>query len=209
MSRDKNKDYDYEEERMTLSREEKKYLNSKARMFKAIVWDIIEYILIFVALIIIMGYIESGQIADFNEIAKNIGTWLKPGGILFNALVGFLPIILLSSIGRYYGIGTYGRMIFGIIKCFAIILWLYLVITGASNSLNLLETMGEVSVGSGVSIEGLHVGLDGLKKYLTLIMLCCILIPIGEFCGARKKHRRALAKKQSIEEEKAREEAAA
>ena len=209
MSRNKNKDYDYEEERMTLSREEKKYLNSKARMFKAIVWDIIEYILIFVALIIIMGYIESGQIADFNEIAKNIGTWLKPGGILFNALVGFLPIILLSSIGRYYGIGTYGRMIFGIIRCFAIILWLYLVITGASNSLNLLETMGEVSVGSGVSIEGLHVGLDGLKKYLTLIMLCCILIPIGEFCGARKKHRRALAKMQSIEEEKAREEAAA
>ena len=52
-------------------------------------------------------------------------------------------------------------------------------------------------------------GLDGLKKYLTLIMLCCILIPIGEFCGARKKHRRALAKKESIEEEKAREEAAA
>ena len=69
MSRNKNKDYDYEEERMTLSREEKKYLNSKARMFKAIVWDIIEYILIFVALIVIMGYIESGQIADFNEIA--------------------------------------------------------------------------------------------------------------------------------------------
>ena len=30
MSRDKHKDYDYEEERMTLSREEKKYLNSKA-----------------------------------------------------------------------------------------------------------------------------------------------------------------------------------
>ena len=209
MSKDKYKDYDYEEERMNLSREEKKYLNSKARMFKAIVWDIIEYILIFVAIIVIMGYIESGEIANFEEIANNIGVWLKPGGVLFNAIVGFLPIILLSSIGRYYGIGTYGRMVFGILRCFAIILWLDLIVTGASNSLNLLETTGEVSVGSGVSIEGINIGLDGLRQYLTLVMLCCILIPIGEFCGARKKHRRALAKKESIEEEKAREEAAA
>ncbi|MBO5519649.1 MAG: hypothetical protein J5945_05870 [Candidatus Methanomethylophilus sp.] len=207
MSRNKYKDYDYEEERMNLSKEEKKYLNSKARMIKAIVWDIIEYIVIFVAIIIIMGYIESGTIADFNEIGKNMGIWLKPGGVLFNALVGFLPIILLNSIGRYFGIGTYGRMVFGIIKCFAVILWLYLVVTGASNSLNLMDTVGEISAGETVTIEGLNVGLEGLRKYLTMIMLCCILIPIGEFCGARKKHRRALAKRESIEEEKAREEA--
>ena len=207
MSRNKYKDYDYEEERMNLSKEEKKYLNSKARMIKAIVWDIIEYIIIFVAIIIIMGYIESGTIADFNEIGKNMGIWLKPGGVLFNALVGFLPIILLNSIGRYFGIGTYGRMVFGIIKCFAVILWLYLVVTGASNSLNLMDTVGEISAGETVTIEGLNVGLEGLRKYLTMIMLCCILIPIGEFCGARKKHRRALAKLKSIEEEKAREEA--
>ena len=206
MSRNKYKDYDYEEERMNLSKEEKKYLNSKARMIKAIVWDIIEYIVIFVAIIIIMGYIESGTIADFNEIGKNMGIWLKPGGVLFNALVGFLPIILLNSIGRYFGIGTYGRMVFGIIKCFAVILWLYLVVTGASNSLNLMDTVGEISAGETVTIEGLNVGLEGLRKYLTMIMLCCILIPIGEFCGARKKHRRALAKRESIEEEKAREE---
>ena len=207
MSRNKYKDYDYEEERMNLSKEEKKYLNSKARMIKAIVWDIIEYIIIFVAIIIIMGYIESGTIADFNEIGKNMGIWLKPGGVLFNALVGFLPIILLNSIGRYFGIGTYGRMLFGIIKCFAVILWLYLVVTGASNSLNLMDTVGEISAGETVTIEGLNVGLEGLRKYLTMIMLCCILIPIGEFCGARKKHRRALAKRESIEEEKAREDA--
>jgi hypothetical protein len=207
MSRNKYKDYDYEEERMNLSKEEKKYLNSKARMIKAIVWDIIEYIIIFVAIIVIMGYIESGTIADFNEIGKNMGIWLKPGGVLFNALVGFLPIILLNSIGRYFGIGTYGRMVFGIIKCFAVILWLYLVVTGASNSLNLMDTVGEISAGETVTIEGLNVGLEGLRKYLTMIMLCCILIPIGEFCGARKKHRRALAKRESIEEEKAREEA--
>ena len=207
MSRNKYKDYDYEEERMNLSKEEKKYLNSKARMIKAIVWDIIEYIIIFIAIIIIMGYIESGTIADFNEIGKNMGIWLKPGGVLFNALVGFLPIILLNSIGRYFGIGTYGRMVFGIIKCFAVILWLYLVVTGASNSLNLMDTVGEISAGETVTIEGLNVGLEGLRKYLTMIMLCCILIPIGEFCGARKKHRRALAKRESIEEEKAREDA--
>lgn len=207
MSRNKYKDYDYEEERMNLSKEEKKYLNSKARMIKAIVWDIIEYIVIFVAIIIIMGYIESGTIADFDEIGKNMGIWLKPGGVLFNALVGFLPIILLNSIGRYFGIGTYGRMAFGIIKCFAVILWLYLVVTGASNSLNLMDTVGEISAGETVTIEGLNVGLEGLRKYLTMIMLCCILIPIGEFCGARKKHRRALAKLESIEEEKAREDA--
>lgn len=207
MSRKPRVDYDYEEERMNLSKEEKQYLNSKARMFKSIIWDIIEYILIFVAVIIIMGYVQTGKIADFNEISKDIGTWLKPGGVLFNAIVGFLPILILKSIGRYFGLGTYGRMILGIIKCFAIILWLYLVVTGASNSLNLMDSMGEMAIGAGVSVEGINVGLEGLRKYLTLIMLCCVLIPIGEFCGARKKHRRALAKLKSIEEEKAREDA--
>ena len=70
-----------------------------------------------------------------------------------------------------------------------------------------MDTVGEISAGETVTIEGLNVGLEGLRKYLTMIMLCCILIPIGEFCGARKKHRRALAKLESIEEEKAREEA--
>ena len=208
MSKAKYKDYDYEEERMNLSKEEKKYLNSKARMMKAIIWDIVEYILIFVAIIVIMGYIRTGEIANFNEIANNLGTWLKPGGVLFNALVGFLPIILLNSIGRYFGLGTYGRMIFGILKCFAILLWVYLVVAGASNSLNILDSVGTVSVGD-FTVEGINFGLEGLQKFMTLLMLCCVLIPIGEFCGARKKHRRALAKRESIEEEKAREEAAA
>ena len=203
MSKKEHKDYDYEEERMNLSREEKKYLNSKARMFKAIIWDIVEYILVFVALIIIMGYIETGKLADFNEVANQLPIWLNPGGVLFNALVGFLPIIVLSSIGRYFGVGTYGRMLFGILRCFAIILWIYLVAAGASASLQLPESVQTMG------LEGLTVGLEGLKKFFTLVMLCCILIPIGEFCGARKKHRRALAKMQSIEEEKAREEAAA
>ena len=201
MSKKEYKDYDYEEERMNLSREEKKYLNSKARMFKAIIWDIVEYILIFVALIIIMGYIETGKLTDFNEIANQLPVWLNPGGVLFNALVGFLPIIVLSSIGRYFGVGTYGRMLFGILRCFAIILWIYLVAAGASASLQLPESVKTMG------LEGLTVGLEGLKKFFTLVMLCCILIPIGEFCGARKKHRRALAKRESIEEEKAREDA--
>ena len=206
MSKAKYKDYDYEEERMNLSKEEKKYLNSKARMMKAIIWDIVEYILIFVVIIVIMGYIRTGEIANFNEIANNLGTWLKPGGVLFNALVGFLPIILLNSIGRYFGLGTYGRMIFGILKCFAILLWVYLVVAGASNSLNILDSVGTVSV-EDYTVEEINLGLEGLQKFMTLLMLCCVLIPIGEVCGARKKHRRALAKRESIEEEKAREDA--
>ena len=199
MSKKPRVDYDYEAERMNLSKEEKKYLNSKARMVKAIIWDILEYILMFVLVFILMSYIENGNLDHIEESLSQIQYWLQPGGMLFNALVGFLPVILVSSIGRYFGIGTYGRMLFGIAKCGAVILWFYLLAAGATTSLELPEVF------ENMGLDGLTIGLEGLKKFITLLMLCCMLIPVGEFCGARKKHRRAAAKLKSIEEEKARE----
>jgi hypothetical protein len=96
----------------------------------------------------------------------------------------------------YFGEGTVGKMAFGLIKGVAIILWLVLVFQGASTSLSLPEIF------EGMGLEELKVGMDGLVKFLVLVFLCCLLIPIGEFCGARKKHLRAAAHKDRLDEDK-------
>ena len=53
-----------------------------------------------------------------------------------------------------------------------------------------------------MGLEELKVGMDGLVKFLVLVFLCCLLIPIGEFFGARKKHLRAAAHKDRLDEDK-------
>lgn len=182
-----------EESENEITKKDKEYLNSKARMATSIIWAIIEYILVFVIMLALMSYLQEGNLDNFTEDVQNLGDWFHPGGMLFNAIVGFLPIIILSSIGKYYGSGTYGKMIFGIIKCIAIIAWLYIIMSGASTSMELpsvIENMG---------LDSLTLGLDGLKKFITMVMVFSILIPIGEFAGARKEHLRVVAKKERLD----------
>ena len=183
-------------EESKLSSEEKKYLNSKARVVKRVVISIVEYIAIFILMMVIATYMEYGSLDKFVDSLGNIGAWLSPGGMIFNALVGFLPIIALSCIGVYFGEGTVGKMVFGIIKCVAIIIWLLLVFQGASHSLALPEVF------SSMGLENLTVGMDGLVKFMCMVFATCILIPIGEFAGARKKHKRALDHKLRLADDK-------
>ena len=179
-----------------LSKDEKRYLNSKARVVKHLVISIVEYVIIIVLMLLITTYMQYGSLDNFIEDIQHMGDWFRPGGMMFNAIVGLLPIIAIGCIGVYFGEGTVGKMAFGLIKGVAIILWLVLVFQGASTSLSLPEIF------EGLGLEELKVGMDGLVKFLVLVFLCCLLIPIGEFFGARKKHLRAAAHKDRLDEDK-------
>ncbi len=179
-------------EETKLTSDEKKYLNSKARVAKRVVVSVVEYIAMFLLMMALATYMEYGSLERFFDSLQNIGAWLTPGGMLFNALVGFIPIIALGCIGAYFGEGTVGKMLFGIFRCIAIVIWLVFVFQGASHSLALPEVFSQMG------LENLTVGMDGLVKFLTLVFTVSILIPIGEFAGARKNHKRALAHKQRI-----------
>ena len=179
-----------------LSKDEKRYLNSKARVAKHLILSIVEYVIIIILMLLITTYMQYGSLDNFIEDLQHMGDWFRPGGMMFNAIVGLLPIIAIGCIGVYFGEGTVGKMAFGLIKGVAIILWLVLVFQGASTSLSLPEIF------EGMGLEELRVGMDGLVKFLVLVFLCCLLIPIGEFCGARKKHLRAAAHKDRLDEDK-------
>ena len=179
-----------------LSKDEKRYLNSKARVAKHLIISIVEYVIVIILMLLITTYMQYGSLDNFIEDIQHMGDWFRPGGMMFNAIVGLLPIIAIGCIGVYFGEGTVGKMAFGLIKGVAIILWLVLVFQGASTSLSLPEVF------AGMGLDELRVGMDGLVKFLVLVFLCCLLIPIGEFCGARKKHLRAAAHKDRLDEDK-------
>jgi hypothetical protein len=179
-----------------LSKDEKRYLNSKARVAKHLIISIVEYVIVIILMLLVTTYMQYGSLDNFIEDIQHMGDWFRPGGMMFNAIVGLLPIIAIGCIGVYFGEGTVGKMAFGLIKGVAIILWLVLVFQGASTSLSLPEIF------EGMGLEELRVGMDGLVKFLVLVFLCCLLIPIGEFCGARKKHLRAAAHKDRLDEDK-------
>ena len=179
-----------------LSKDEKRYLNSKARVAKHLIISIVEYVIVIILMLLITAYMQYGSLDNFIEDIQHMGDWFRPGGMMFNAIVGLLPIIAIGCIGVYFGEGTVGKMAFGLIKGVAIILWLVLVFQGASTSLSLPEVF------EGMGLEELKVGMDGLVKFLVLVFLCCLLIPIGEFFGARKKHLRAAAHKDRLDEDK-------
>lgn len=177
-----------------LTRKDKRYLNSKARIVKRFFMAIVGYAVIIIAMMLIACYIKNGNLDDFVTKLGGMKDWFRPGGMMFNAIVGYLPIIVIGCIGAYFGEGTVGKMIFGIMRCFLVIAWLVLVFHGASTSLQLPDVMNSIGV------EELTVGLDGLIKFACLVLLCSVLIPIGEFAGARKKHKKALEKKERLTE---------
>ena len=179
-----------------LTKEEKRYLNSKSRVVKHVVLSIVEYVIVILLVMIIATYMQYGTLDNFFEEIQHMGDWFQPGGMMFNAIIGLLPIIAIGCISVYFGEGTFGKMAFGLIKGAAIILWLVLVFQGASTSLSLPEIF------EGMGLEELKIGMDGLVKFMVLVFLCCLLIPIGEFCGARKKHLRAVAHKDRLDEDK-------
>ncbi len=184
-----------EEDAEKLTKEDKKYLNSKCRMMKAIAFSILDYVILFFVVLALSAYIKYGNLDNFADDLKNLSEWFHPGGMVFNAIVGFLPIVILKSIGQYFGSGTYGKMTFGIGMCLAVVLWLNLILMGASPSMDLPAEFEEMG------FDSLTIGLEGLSKFITMVMLFSILIPIGEFLGARQKHIDALKKKERLGED--------
>ncbi len=184
-----------EENNEKLTKKDKIYLNSKKRMVSSIAVSVVEYIVLFIVMLALTSYLQNGNLDNFSKDMEHLSDWFQPGGMLFNAIVGFLPIVVLHSIGQYFGSGTYGKMLFGIGMCIAIIVWLNLIMSGASSSMEL------PSVFEGMGLESLTIGIEGLSKFVTMVMLFSILIPIGEFAGARKKHISALEKKERLKAE--------
>ncbi|MCQ2079021.1 MAG: hypothetical protein MJZ38_03065 [archaeon] len=181
---------------LELTKEEWKLVNSKKRMVGAIIWGILEYILIIVLVFVVSVYSQKGNLDTILEDLQGLTEWFRPGGMIFNAIIGFLPIIILGSIGAYFGSGTYGKMLFGIARCIAFVIFINLLVNGATTSLEV------PSVFQQMNLENLTIGMEGLRKFLTLIFLTSILIPIGEFCGARKPHKRAVEKLEAFKASK-------
>ncbi|AGI48367.1 hypothetical protein TALC_01389 [Thermoplasmatales archaeon BRNA1] len=168
-------------------KEYKKYLNSKSRFVKGIVYSVIEYILVIVFVLAIVAYTQGDDMSHFQD---DVIEMLKPGNFIFTALVSFLPIIILGNISTYFGIGTVPKMAIGIIRCLILVVWIYVVLIAAGN-IDLMEVTG-LSRGN-TGLDGLTIGMDGLARFAAFILMVSILIPIGEFAGARKKHKEALA----------------
>ncbi|MCQ2084844.1 MAG: hypothetical protein MJZ21_01695 [archaeon] len=177
-----------------LDKKEKKYLNSSGRVMQRLIIGIVEYILMFLLMMVVAYYMENHTLENFHLDFTMFKDYLAPGGMLFNALIGYLPIIGISCIGVYFGEGTVGKMVVGVAKCIAIIVWLVLIFQGASTSLAMPDSI------SNLGLDDLTIGLEGLIKFAVLLFACAILIPIGEFAGARKKHKRALEHKKALRE---------
>ena len=185
-------------------KEDSQYLNSKARVVKRLTVSILEYILIFLLISLLMDYLNYGSI-DLEKLPDIIMTYLQPGGVIFTALIAFLPVLILENIGVYFGLGSIPRMAFGIAKCLALIVMLHFIAMSAGN-IDIIELSGiDPGTLGGVGLEGFTVNLEPLLKLLDLLLLLCCIIPVGEFIGARGKHNdaviRAADKKAEAEEE--------
>ena len=185
-------------------KEDSQYLNSKARVVKRLTVSILEYILIFLLISLLMDYLNYGSI-DLEKLPDIIMTYLQPGGVIFTALIAFLPVLILENIGVYFGLGSIPRMAFGIAKCLALIVMLHFIAMSAGN-IDIIELSGiDPGTMGGVGLEGFTVNLEPLLKLLDLLLLLCCIIPVGEFIGARGKHNdaviRAADKKAEAEEE--------
>jgi len=187
-------------------KEDNQYLNSKVRVVKRLSLSILEYILIFLLISLLMDYLNYGSI-DLDKLPEIITTYLKPGGVIFTALIAFLPVLILENIGVYFGLGSVPRMAFGIAKCLALIVMLHFIAVSAGD-IDIIELSGiDPGTMGGVGLEGFTVNLEPLLKLLDMLLLLCCIIPVGEFLGARRKHNdaviRAADKKAEAEEEAA------
>ena len=189
------------------------YLNSMSRVISRFVWSIIEYVLMFIILSLVMEYMNTGTF-DLSKLPDTIGKFLKPGSVLFTALISFLPIMVLENVGIYFGLGSVPRMVFGIAKCLAVLVWVNLVFASAGD-IDIIEMSGMKGSSALQGLQGFTVNVTPLLTLMDIILLLCCLIPIGEFLGSRKKHNDAIANhdahvakvKANEEEERAQKEA--
>ncbi len=183
-----------------LKKEDSEYLNSKARITKRLLKSIVEYILVFLLITLMMDFISTGSI-DIDTLPDTINTYLRPGGVIFTALIAYLPVLIISNIGLYFGLGTVGRMVFGLIKIVGIIIFLHILVTNAGD-VDLVDLTGMNEGMSGVGLDAFTINIEPIVKLLDILLLLCMIIPVAEFLGARRRHEEALLRQENRKDEK-------
>ena len=154
------------------------YLNSKARVAKKIIISLLEYVVIILLTLMLASYMESGTIDNMFNMNESMMEMLQPGGFIFNSLVTYLPILILVNLSSYFGSGSKAKLLIGVLKCIAIALWLTVLLDSAATSIEIPS-------------------IKGLAKFATFIVLVSVLVPIGEYIGAYKKHKSATERKKN------------
>ena len=166
------------------------YLNSKARVAKKILISLLEYVVIILLTLMLASYMESGTIDNMFSMNESMMEMLQPGGFIFNSLVAYLPILILVNLSSYFGSGSKAKLLIGVLKCVAIALWLTVLLDSATS----IEIP---SIAEGQGLDSIEIGIKGLAKFATFIVLVSVLVPIGEYIGAYKKHKSATERKKN------------
>lgn len=113
-----------------------------------------------------------------------------------NSLLGVyiiygLPLIVLDTLGRFYPPGNYARMTFLILRCIYCVIWLYLIFDGGVYALEATGMANSMIGDNGFMFAGLNLTITavGLMKILIFIGLLRVIVPIGEYFGAKKDYR--------------------
>ncbi len=167
------------------------YLNSKARVAKKILISLLEYVVIILLTLMLASYMESGTIDNMFNMNESMMEMLQPGGFIFNSLVTYLPILILVNLSSYFGSGSKAKLLIGVLKCVAIALWLTVLLDSAATSIEI------PSIAEGQGLDSIEIGIKGLAKFATFIVLVSVLVPIGEYIGAYKKHKSATERKKN------------
>ena len=170
------------------------YLNSKTRVASRLIFAALEYVFVFLIVTFVVDYLHNGTIS-FDTVMHTVAEYLKPGGVIFTALLAYLPILLIKNVGFYFGLGSVPRMIFGIAGYLLVIWWLFMFASSAGD-FDIMK-MVNISSQSIMGVESVTVNLTGIAKILSIVFVICCIIPLGEFIGARKRHKEALEWKES------------
>lgn len=174
-----------------LKKNDAPYLNSTKRMAKRIAVSVLEYVVIILITLAIASYMDTGSLESMFNMTDSMKKMLQPGGFIFNSVLSYLPILILVNLGNYFGSGTTGKLAIGVLKCVAIAVWLTVLLTSATSTLEI------PSIAANQGLDSIEIGVEGIAKFAAFVMIVCILIPIGEFIGARKKHKAAVERKEN------------
>ena len=171
-------------------KEDAPYLNSFPRVVKCLIWSVVEFVLVFIILSVMTNYIRTGTF-NLDTLPDTIIQYMKPGSVLFTAIISFLPILVLENIGAYFGQGSVPRMVIGIVKILAIRVWFNFVVAAAGD-IDIIKMSGMQGSDALQGLEAFTVNVSPFVKLVDIILILSCIIPIGEFIGSRKKHSAAV-----------------
>jgi hypothetical protein len=145
-----------------------------------------------------VGSIGDGAFADCTQLESvtlSSGLASIPYGAFYHCSA-------LTSITIPQGVTTVGRMAFGIIKILAVLLFLHIFLMSAGD-VDFVELSGMSGGMSGVGRESFTVNLEPIVKLFDIILLLCLIIPVAEFLGARRRHNEAVLRQQDRDDDEA------